>query len=82
MREIRIRNVPWRLYKSYLREARKHNHSLEDEVRDTIFEYLMERYPTQRYLLIRRLSRSARLRFLKRERACAHLIHRGLVHVE
>ncbi len=69
MREITIRNVPWRLHKSYLREARKHNHSLEDEVRDTIFEYLMERYPTQRNLLMSRLSRGARLRFLRRERA-------------
>jgi plasmid stability protein len=75
MRDITIRNVPGRIRKSFLREARKHNHSLEDEVRDTIFEYLMERYPTQRYLLIGRLSRSARLRFLRRERACAHLIH-------
>jgi len=74
MREITIRNVPWRLYKSYLREARKHNHSLEDEIRDTIFEYVMERYPTQRALLIGKLSRSRRLRFLKRERAYRHLI--------
>jgi plasmid stability protein len=75
MREIRIRNVPWRLYKSYLREARKHNHSLEDEIRDTIFQYVMERYPSQRGLLISKLSRGARLRFLKRERAYKHLIH-------
>jgi plasmid stability protein len=69
MRDIRIRNVPCRLYKSYLREARKHNQSVEDEVRDTIFEYLMERSPSQRVRLIGMLSRGARLRFLKRERA-------------
>jgi plasmid stability protein len=75
MRDITIRNVPWRLYRSYLKEARRHNHSLEDEIRDTIFQYVMERYPSQRGLLIGRLSRSARLRFLKRERACAHPIH-------
>jgi len=75
MRDIRIRNIPWRLYKSYLREAPRHKHSLEDEVRDTIFEYMMERYPTQRALLIGKLTPNARLRFLKRERAYAHLIH-------
>jgi plasmid stability protein len=75
MRDITIRNVPGRIHKSFLREARKHKHSLEDELRDTIFEYVMERYPTQRALLIGRLSRSRRLRFLKRERAYRHLIH-------
>ena len=75
MRDITIRNVPWRLYKNYLREARKHNHSLEDELRDTIFEYVMERCPTQRALLIGKLSRSRRLRFPKRERAYRHLMH-------
>jgi plasmid stability protein len=75
MRDIRIRNVPGRIYKSFLREARKHKHSLEDELRDTIFEYVMERYPTQRALLIGKLSPSRRLRFLKRERAYRHLMH-------
>jgi len=75
MRDIRIRNVPWRLYKGYLREARKHNHSLGDEIRDTILQYVMERYPSQRGLLIGKLSRGARLRFLKRERGYRHLTH-------
>jgi plasmid stability protein len=75
MRDIRIRNVPGKIYKSFLREARKHGHSLEDEVRDTIFEYVIECYPTQRALLIGKLIRSARLRILKRERGYAHLIH-------
>jgi plasmid stability protein len=75
MRDIRITNVPGKIYKSFLREARKHNHSLEDEVRDTIFEYVIERYPSQRDLLIGKLSRSGRLRVFKRERAYMHLIH-------
>ena len=75
MRDITIRNVPGRIHKSFLREARKHNHSLEDEVRDAIFEYVIERYPSQRNLLIGKLSRSGRLRVFKRERAYMHLIH-------
>jgi len=74
MRDIRITNVPGKIYKSFLREARKHNHSLEDEVRDTIFEYVIERYPSQRDLLIGKLSRSGRLRVFKRERGYTHLI--------
>ncbi len=75
MRDVRIRKVPGKIYKSFLREARKHNHSLEDEVRDTIFEYVIEQYPSQRNLLIGKLSRSGRLRVFKRERAYRHLIH-------
>jgi hypothetical protein len=75
MRDITSRNVPWRRYRGYLREARKHNQSLEDEVRDMIFRYLMERYPSQRGLLIGRLSRGARLRFLKRGRGFTHLTY-------
>jgi plasmid stability protein len=75
MPDIRIRNVPAKIHKSFLKEAGRHKHSLEDEVRDTIFEYMMERYPTQRALLIGKLTPSRRLRFLKRERAYAHLIH-------
>jgi plasmid stability protein len=75
MRDIRIRKVPGKIYKSFLREARKHKHSLEDEVRDTIFEYVIERYPTQRDLLIGKLSRTGRLRILKRERGYTHLMH-------
>ena len=74
MRDITIRNVPGRIHKSFLREARKHNHSLEDEVRDTIFEYVIERHPSQRDLLIGKLSRSGRLRFVKRERGYRNLI--------
>ena len=73
--EVRIRNVPGKVYLRFLKEARRHKNSLEDEVRDAIFMYVMERYPTQRHLLIRKLSRSGRHRFLKRERAYAHLIH-------
>jgi len=75
MRDIRITNIPGKIYKSFLREARKHHHSLEDELRDTIFEYVMARDPTQRDLLIGKLSRSGHLRFVKRERGYRHLIH-------
>jgi plasmid stability protein len=78
MRDIRIRNVPGRIYKSFLREARRHNHSLEDEVRDAIFEYLMDRHPALRGRLIGRLSRSRRLRINKRKEACTHLVNWGL----
>ena len=74
MRDIRIRNVPGRIYKSFLREARRHNHSLEDEVRDTIFEYVIDRYPALRDRLIGKLSRSRRLQIIKRKGACTHLI--------
>ncbi len=74
MRDIRITNVPGKTYKHLLREARKHKHTLEDEVRDTIFEYVIERYPTQRDLLIGKLSRSGRLQINKRKGAYAHLI--------
>ena len=74
MRDITIRNIPWRLYRSYVKEARKHKRGLEDELRDRIFEFVMERYPTERALLIGRLSPSARLRFLRRQRGYAHLI--------
>jgi hypothetical protein len=75
MRDIRITNIPGKIYKSFLKEARKNKHSVEDEIRDTIFEYVIDRYPTQRDLLIGRLSRSRRLRILKRERGYRHLIH-------
>lgn len=74
MRDVRIRNVPGKIYKSFLREARKHNHSLEDEVRDTIFEYVMDRYPALRDRLIGKLSRCRRLQINKRKGTYAHLI--------
>jgi plasmid stability protein len=74
MRDIRIRKVPGKIYKSFLREARKHNHSLEDEVRDTIFEYLIDRYPALRDRLIGKLSRSRRLQINTRKGAYTHLI--------
>ena len=73
--ELRIRNVPGKVYRRLLKEARRHKNSIEDEVRDAIFMYLMGRYPTQRALLIAKLSRSACLRFLRRQRAYKHLIH-------
>ena len=75
MRDIGITNIPGKIYKSFLKEARKNKHSVEDEIRDTIFEYVIDRYPAQRDLLIGRLSRSRRLRILKRERGYRHLIH-------
>ena len=73
--EVRIRNVSGKVYKRFLKEARMHKNSLEDEVRDAIFMYVMERYPSQRGFLIGKLSRSGRLRILRRERAYKHLIH-------
>jgi len=39
------------LYKSYLRDARRHKRSLEDEVRETILEHMsLRRAPRQRRL--------------------------------
>ena len=73
MRDIRIRNVPGRIYKHLLREARKHKQSLEDEVRDTIFESLIDRHPVLRGRLVGTLSRN-RLQIDERKVAFAHLI--------
>jgi hypothetical protein len=75
MRDIRITNIPRKIYKSFLKEARKNKHSVEDEMCDAIFEYVIERYPSQRALLIGRLSPSRRLRFLKRGRGFTHLMY-------
>jgi plasmid stability protein len=75
MPDIRIRNVPAKIHKSFLKEARRHKHSVEDEIRDAIFEYVIRQYPSQRALLIGKLSPSRRLRILRRERAYKHLIH-------
>jgi plasmid stability protein len=70
---VRIRNVPERSYKHLPREARKHTHSLEDEVRDTIFESLIDRHPVLRGRLVGTLSRN-RLQIDERKVAFAHLI--------
>jgi hypothetical protein len=75
MRDIRATNIPGKIFKSFLREARKNKLSVEDEMRDAIFEYVIRRYPSQRALLIGKLTPSRRLRFLKRERAYKHLIY-------
>jgi hypothetical protein len=75
MPDIRVTNIPGKIFKTFLREARKNKHSVEDEMRDGIFEYVVRQYPSQRALLIRKLTPSRRLRFLKHERAYRHLIH-------
>ena len=53
-------HMPGELYKHYLREARKHKRSLEDEVRETILELASPRRATR----------------LGRLRANPHLINR------